>query len=333
MDNDDVDTRRLRLLLALSRLGSMRAVAETCQLTTSTVSQQIAALAKETNSRLIEPDGRRVRLTPAGQRLAEHAVTILAAVDAARLDLDPDADPAGTVRVGGFATGIRVSLMPVLAELAVTHPNVEVAISEYEPVEACALLADDALDLAMAYDYNLAPASPDAVLEAVPLWSTPWGLGVPGPAPDGPADLGAYADRRWIVNSRNTADEDAVRTLASLVGFSPRIWHQIDSLDLVEDLIEAGYGVGVLRAGRPTRPGVQVLPIVDPEIVLTAYAVTRRGRSTWPPLRLLLDRLRPPPATTPSRTHWPLTAARPAEPPQVNVACQTGLRQGNPLQK
>jgi hypothetical protein len=75
-----------------------------------------------------------------------------------------------------------------------------------------------------------------------------------------------------------------------------------------------------------------VLPIVDPEIVLTAYAVTRRGRSTWPPLRLLLDRLRPQQATTPSRIHWPLTATRPAE-SQVNVARQTGLRQGNPLQK
>ena len=59
-----MDTRRLQLLLALSRLGSMRAVAEAHHLTTSTVSQQIAALAKETGVQLIEPDGRRVRLTP-----------------------------------------------------------------------------------------------------------------------------------------------------------------------------------------------------------------------------------------------------------------------------
>ncbi len=73
-----MDTRRLQLLLALSRLGSMRAVADTHHLTTSTVSQQIAALAKETGAQLIEPEGRRVRLTPAGQRLAEHVVTILA---------------------------------------------------------------------------------------------------------------------------------------------------------------------------------------------------------------------------------------------------------------
>ncbi|CAN5570399.1 LysR family transcriptional regulator [soil metagenome] len=316
MDNALVDPRRLRLLLALSRLGSMRAVADTYHLTTSTVSQQIAALARETNVQLIEPAGRRVRLTPAGQRLADHAVTILAAVDAARLDLDPAADPAGMVRVGGFATGIRLSLMPVLAELAVSHSGVEVVISEFEPAEAFALLADDALDLAIAYDYNLAPAAPDAVLEAVPLWSTAWGLGVPDReadlTPEGPADLAAYADRPWIVNSRNTADEDAVRTLAALAGFTPRIRHQIDSLDLVDDLIQAGYGVGLLPAGRPARPGVKVLPIVDPQVVLTAYAVTRCGRSTWPPLRLLLDRLRPRVATAPPRTHWPRTAGLPA---------------------
>ena len=86
-----------------------------------------------------------------------------------------------------------------------------------------------------------------------------------------------------------------MRTLASLAGFVPRIAHQIDSLDLVEDLIVAGYGVGLLPIGRPTSSGVKVLPLAEPEAVLTAYAVTRRGRSTWPPLRAVLDRLRPPP--------------------------------------
>src|SRR3954466_15112622 len=204
-----MDTRRLQLLLALSRLGSMRAVAETHHLTTSTVSQQIAALARETGARLIEPEGRRVRLTPAGQRLADHAVTILAAVDAARLDLDPDAEPVGTVRVGGFATGIRVSLLPIVRELAAAHPHIEVAINEYEPLEAFELLVDDDLDLAITYDYNLAPDSPDSVLETVPLWSTPWGWGVRvDTATNGVADLSAFADKTWIVNSRNTADED-----------------------------------------------------------------------------------------------------------------------------
>ena len=239
-----MDTRRLQLLLALSRLGSMRAVADFHHLTTSTVSQQIAALARETGAQLIEPEGRRVRLTPAGQRLADHAVTILAAVDSARLDLDPDAEPAGTVRIGGFATGLRVSLLPIVADLAQRYPKVEFLISEYEPLEVFALLTNDDLDLALTYDYNLAPASPGPVLETAPLWSVEWGLAVPTDTADGSTDIAAYAGQTWIVNSRNTADEDAVRTLASLAGFTPRIDHDITPYLDLEDSIVAGYGVG-----------------------------------------------------------------------------------------
>ncbi|MET1061132.1 MAG: LysR family transcriptional regulator [Nocardioides sp.] len=288
-----MDTRRLHLLVELSRLGSMREVAETHGLTTSTVSQQLAALAKEAGTDLLEPVGRRVRLTPAGRRLVDHAVRILAEVDAARRDLDPDADPSGTLRVTGFATAVRRSLLPVIADLADTHPGVSVEIHEYEPIESFALLADDDVDLALTYDYNLAPASPGPMLEAVPLWTAPWGLGVPTALADGAgtAELTRFRDHRWIVNSRNTADDDAVRTLASLAGFTPRITHEIDSLDLVEDLIIAGHGVGLLPLARPARAGVRVLPLPAPAVELRAYAVTRRGRAGWAPLRTLLDRL------------------------------------------
>jgi len=103
--------------------------------------------------------------------------------------------------------------------------------------------------------------------------------------------MAALADQPWIVNSRNTADEDAVRTLASMAGFEPSITHQADSLELVEDLITAGQGIGLLPAGRSTPPGVRLLPLRAPGVVLRAYAVTRRGRSEWPPLALVLGSL------------------------------------------
>ncbi len=290
-----MDVRRLRLLLELSRLGSMREVADQLGHTTSTVSQQIAALAREAGTPLVEPDGRRVRLTPAGRRLADHAVRILAAVDAARLDLDPRAEPVGTVRVAGFATAVRRSLLPVIDELAGSHPGVRLLVNEYEPLEAFDLLASDSVDLALTYDYNLAPAALRNDFDARPLWQMEWGLGVPAsadiPSGDAAAVTAAFRDRPWIVNSRNTADTDAVRTLASLAGFSPRIEHQIDSLDLVESLIVAGLGVGLLPRDRECGPGLRVLPLSEPGVSLRAYAVTRRGRAGWPPLRLILDRI------------------------------------------
>ena len=68
--------------------------------------------------------------------------------------------------------------------------------------------------------------------------------------------LRRFADADWIVNSRNIADEHVVRPLASLAGFEPRIAHRADSLELVQDLIVAGLGVGLLPAEMPLREGV-----------------------------------------------------------------------------
>jgi DNA-binding transcriptional LysR family regulator len=291
-----VETRRLQLLLELSQLGSMRAVADHLGITTSTVSQQIAALADEVGTVLIEPQGRNVRLTPAGRRLVTHAVTILAAVSNARADLDPGAEPAGTVRVSGFATAFRKALLPIVSDLAKSHPDVRLVVQEHEPAEAVALLEGDDIDLALIYDYNLAPLKVDAIVDTAQLWSTPWSLAVPaGAAADvqgTAADVfRAFRGQRWIGNSRNQADEDVIRLIASIAGFEPRLTHQADSLDLVEELILAGMGVGLMPADRPPRPGVVLLPLADPDLRLRAYACTRRGRAAWPPLALVLHRL------------------------------------------
>jgi DNA-binding transcriptional LysR family regulator len=295
-----MDLRRLKLLLELSRLGSMRAVAEKLGYTTSTVSQQLAVLAREAGATLIEPDGRRVRLTPAGRRLADHAVTILAAVEAARTDLDPSAEPAGTVRVAGFATAIRRSLLPIVARLSRDHPDVRLRIYEHEPVEAFALLAADDADLALAYDYSLARVNFDTTLQPTALWSTAWSLGVPdalngagkGSDDDAPAVFRRFSEAGWIVNSRNTADEDVVRTIAALAGFEPWIAHRADSLELVQDLIVAGLGVGLLPADQQPARGVHLLPLRRPDVTLRAYALSRRGRENWPPLALVTRMLR-----------------------------------------
>lgn len=290
-----MDPRRLEMLLELSRQGSMRAVAETLHTTTSTVSQQIAALAREVDQPLVEPVGRRVRLTPAGRRLADHAATILAAVEAARHDLDPRAAPAGLVRVASFSTAIRRVLLPALPVLAERHPDVRVQILEHEPPEALAMIAGDDADLALTYDYNLAPATFEHTLAVQMMGETPWQLGVAAGDPRARGDAAEtfrrYRDRDWIVASRNTADADAVRTVASMAGFRARIVHEADSLELVQDLIAAGLGVGLLPAGQPLKRGVGLRRLRHPQVLLRSYAVTRRGRADWPPLAALLSLL------------------------------------------
>ena len=93
------------------------------------------------------------------------------------------------------------------------------------------------------------------------------------------------------MNSRNVADEHVVRLLASLAGFEPRIAHRADSLELVQDLIAGGFGVGLLPSEMPLREGIGRLPLRDPGVNLRAYLAVRRGRENWPPLRLISSML------------------------------------------
>src|SRR5262249_50301755 len=155
-------------------------------------------------------------------------------------------------------------------------PGIAVRIHEHEPLEAFDLLARDAVDLALTYDYNLAPAAWRSDLDVTLLWEAEWGIAVP--THERGAALANYVDHDWIVNSRHTADEEVLRTLASMAGFPPNVVHRIDALELVDDLIVAGLGVAFLPRGRTSRRGVKVLPITDPPVNLRSYAVTRRGR-------------------------------------------------------
>jgi DNA-binding transcriptional LysR family regulator len=193
------------------------------------------------------------------------------------------------VRAAAFASAVRQVLLPVARILP--EPDVRLHIHEAEPAEALALLAADEVDLALTYDYNLAPARFGRSLDSEPLGRTPWGLGTPsGPGPRGTAAevFGRYREHDWIVNSRNTADEEVIRLVASLAGFEPRITQRADSLDLVRDMIVAGLGVGLLPATGPAARGVTVRRLRQPEVILRSYAVTRRGHAGWPPLALVL---------------------------------------------
>ncbi|MGH3448795.1 MAG: LysR substrate-binding domain-containing protein, partial [Nocardioidaceae bacterium] len=205
------------------------------------------------------------------------------------------AEPAGSVRVASFATGIRESVLPLVRRLARTHPDVRLMIHEHEPPEALHRLAADDVDLAVGYDYNLAPMTLDQTVEVTPLWETKWSLGVPvrdaASSADSTEVFARFADSDWIVNSRNTADDDVVRTLASMAGFTPRIVHRADTLSLVQDMIAAGLGVGLLPAGLPTTDTVGRCPLTGPDVVLRVFALTRRGRTKWPPLATVLRML------------------------------------------
>src|ERR1700737_3794583 len=78
-----LDVARLRALDAPARHGSVTAAAQELHYSQPTVSHHLARLEAETGAQLLQHVGRGIRLTQAGQLLADRAAEIIGRIDAA----------------------------------------------------------------------------------------------------------------------------------------------------------------------------------------------------------------------------------------------------------
>jgi DNA-binding transcriptional LysR family regulator len=295
MNNGRMDLDKLRALVELSRLGTMTEVAQATGFGTSAVSQQLAALERQVGVTLLEAAGRRVRLTPAGRRLAAHGRDILAAVTAAELDLAARDEPHGLVRVAGYTTALRRHLLPTLDGLARLYPRVRLELHESEPDEVDALLDADLIDLGLVYDYTLVPRqwrhSPTLLSTRPMVLAVPPGLVVADRIRT-PEDLDPLRDLDWIGNSRDTGDDELAERLCALAGWTPRLRHRADSLELVVDLVLAGQGVCVLATDAPETQRVRTVPFDLARTERRMWSLVRAGTQAWPATVAVIDRVR-----------------------------------------
>src|SRR5690606_28644584 len=100
-----IDVARLRLLRTVVETGSIRATAAALGYTPSAVSQQLAALQRETGLRLLERAGRGIEVTAAGRTLAAESAALFEALS--RLEgvvKDLRAGRIGSLSIGYFGS-------------------------------------------------------------------------------------------------------------------------------------------------------------------------------------------------------------------------------------
>src|SRR5262245_202557 len=165
-----IDLRRLRVLRAVSHYGTITAAAEALHSTTSAASQQIRQLGRDLDVVLLEPQGRRVRLTPAAQRLLAHADAIEARWEQAEIDLRATGDePAGPLRLCGIPTAVATLLAPIAKPLRDQYPRLTVRIQEVEQDRGFNLLFDGDADLAILEATTTNPSVGDPRFDQQPL--------------------------------------------------------------------------------------------------------------------------------------------------------------------
>ncbi|PZG52797.1 LysR family transcriptional regulator [Spongiactinospora gelatinilytica] len=239
----------LLTLRAVCRTGSFATAGRELGYTASAVSQQMAALEKDSGLALFEREARGVRATAAAYRLAELSERVLADLaDLGRQTRELAGGATGRLRLGSFATA-SVRLIPAtLSAFAGRYPRVEILLEEGEPDELLPLVQDGTLDLALVYEYGLTPRQWPDGLTAHHLLREDLLLLRPGHAHPEPPELSALAGERWIASREGTGGALSLTRLCAAAGFAPAVAFRSDNYDVVRQLVAATLGVAIVPA-------------------------------------------------------------------------------------
>ncbi len=293
--------RRLRLLRELKERGTIAAVADALQFTPSAVSQQLAALERETGVRLLERVGRGVRLTDPALVLVEHADALLERAALAETDL---AAAAGTVtgrgRIAGFQSVLLRIALPAMQALARDAPRLRCELVEAEPEQSLPALALGDVDLVLGDEWQHQPWRLPAGLERHELLRDPVRVVLPAGHPAArrharSVPMAALAGEAWTSGHAGMSWEGITqRTCRQYGGFEADIRHRTNDATVSLVLVARGLAVTLLPdLVVPARhPGVAVRDIAEGPVSRAIFAVTRASDASRPSTRALVSAMR-----------------------------------------
>ena len=271
---------RLRALHAVSAHGSIIAAAETLNVTTSAVSQQLAKLEMETGQTLLERHGRGVRLTDAAAALVTRTHRVLSLLEEAEAELESnDTAVAGQITIAAFATAARGLAPHAVRGLLKKYPQLAITFHEQEPHESIPRLVRRDVDLIIINDWENAPiALPEGLIKA-PLLDDVADIALPPGhrlAKSKTVRLSDLSGEEWIAWPSGSICHDFLLHTLRTEGREPKIAHTAGEYETQLALVAAGLGCCVLpRLGRGAIPkGVTVVPS-QPALRRHVYAAWR----------------------------------------------------------
>jgi DNA-binding transcriptional LysR family regulator len=295
-----IEPRRLVVLQAVARHGSVVSAAEALHLSPSAVSQQLAVLERECGVTLIDRScrgGQRpIGFTTAGRRLIAHADRLVQVLEDASAELTALTDAiTGPVAVSAFFTALRGFVVDAFQELGRTHPGVEPQIHDVDERAINAEMLAGRIDVAVVEDDARRRRPVPRGLRYEALADDPFRLVVPIDWPES-ATLADVADRPWIDGPPGTALGYAMQRLRRVTGLAFPPVHTCREFTAALALV----GAGVAGAFVPELALAATPP--PPEVRVSAPAgigarriglLYRRGRhEPTPAARVVLEALR-----------------------------------------
>jgi DNA-binding transcriptional LysR family regulator len=288
-----MDLAHLELLRELRDRGTITAVAEAGFRSPSAVSQQLRSAERAFGVRLTEPEGRRLRLTPAGRLLADGASQI--ATDLARLQSQLDSlrgDPVGSVEVCGLPSATEVLIPPLLT--AIADSGIEVALTDADIAEADYTQQAADFDVVIAHSMNQRPFA-DAGLSIVPVVAEPLDVAVPSShrlARHEHLTAADLAGEAWIGVPIGFPFDTVRIAIENRAGAALQVVQRVRDNRVVEALVAQGLGCALLpRFTTRQRVGLTTIPLTGVGATRQIVAIARPDRLERGAVRAVVDHL------------------------------------------
>ena len=241
----DLEVRHLRLVEAIAASGSVTRAAERLHLTQSALSHQLRDVEERFKTTFFVRLGRRMVLTPSGERVLQTAKRVLEELQRTEEDVRRLAGGGeGVIRVCTECNTGYHWLPPLLGSFQRMHPNVAINVmaeATRRPVQA---LLNGELDLAI-----LSSGARERTLRIRPLFGDEMVVIVaPGHpfAQRGWATPRELADEHLLLYSSAPEESFMLRKVLGPAGLVPRRLSFIMLTEAMIELARAGIGVGVL---------------------------------------------------------------------------------------
>lgn len=256
-----LDLVRLKVLAAVARHGSVTAAARELGYAQASVSHHLSRLQAEAGLPLTQRAGRGIRLTPAGDLLAQRAAEILGRVESAEDELAAIGGlRRGRVRMAGFQSVLTTVVTDAAVSMRAAAPGIDLSLADLHPDLALQQLREGLLDVAIVFRYD------DKVPEDMRfthLFDDPMHL----LGKEAGQTLADHRDSPWIAGCERCRGE--LVDACEAAGFTPRIVYTSDDPLVAQSLVAAGLGV-------TTMPGLALATHRAPGIVTTELSDFRR---------------------------------------------------------
>jgi DNA-binding transcriptional LysR family regulator len=246
-----MDIRQLRYFLAVAQEGQVTGAARRLHMEQPPLSRQLKQLEEELNVVLFDRSGKRLKLTPAGERLRQRAESLLAQLGETIQEVrELDGGVRGELSIGSAVSCI--SLLPErIARFSEAYPLVTFRIREGDHFLLGELLERRKIELAItrlpfeaAFDpgkYAVKRLPSDPFVALLPLnWR---------PAPAGQAiRLEELAQLPFLTlkTEHTTAMHERIQSEFRRSGHAPRVLCECSSVALILAFVSAGVGATIL---------------------------------------------------------------------------------------